>query len=237
MKNIVRFQIFEQFPGLTCAVVGRPLGVKTGFDENYQIYLEENLKKIIEVFRIATIKIMHQVHGVDIHECSLKEARQIFKQTDGLLTTEKGIFLLLKTADCVPIFLFEPSVKIVMLVHGGWRGILNDIVGRAISHIVRHGGRAENIFVGLGPYIRDCCYSVDEERFVQFKSVFPNFNFEKRNFLDLGRLCAFQMSRLGIPQGNIEMSEVCTACNYNNFYSYRAGSGGLNNVGIIGMIN
>lgn len=218
MQNVVRFKIFEKFPELACGIVGRPLGIKSGFDENYQIKYEKNLKTIIDFFNASNIRIMFQVHGINIHECGLTDRKEIIEKTDGLITQAGNLFLVVKTADCVPIFFYEPMIKMVGVVHAGWKGTLNEIAGKMVTNIVRHGGRAENISVAIGPYIHDCCYNVSQDR-----------------FLDLGKICAFQMIKLGVPASQIEISQICTKCNNDRFYSFRAGDRNVNNVGIIGM--
>lgn len=233
MQNAIRFEIFEQFPELVCGVIGKPLGVKTGFDKNYQIKYEENLKKIIDHFEIKNIRIMYQMHGILIHECDFSDKNEIIAKTDGLITKKHDLFLVVKTADCVPIFFYEPTIKTIGVVHAGWKGTLKQIAGEMITNIVRHGGRAENIFAAVGPYIHDCCYNVASDRFLRFKKSFSDFIFNKSNFLDLGKICVHQMLKLGVPEKQIELSDICTKCNHGKFYSFRAGDRNVNNVGMI----
>ena len=52
-----------------------------------------------------------------------------YNKVDGLITDNPNIMLTLKVADCVPIYLYIPDSKIIGLVHSGWRGTVNGIIG------------------------------------------------------------------------------------------------------------
>lgn len=212
--NVVRFKIFDKFPEIDCRFYGKE--IDGGAEE----------RKMIS---------MKQVHGNHIVYVDNKFNGEIAEDADGLITGRKNIFLRVKAADCAPVFFYEPNIKIIGVVHAGWKGTLKEITGKMISHIVRHGGRAENIIIAIGPYIHDCCYNIPSERFLRFKTSFPDFSFKKPNFLDLGKICAFQMIKLGVPERQIEISKICTECQHDKFYSFRMGDVGVKNIGVIGM--
>jgi hypothetical protein len=209
------FRIFNKFPEL-----------------DYRFY-RKDLDGWPEKREIVSMK---QVHGDNIVCLDKCFSEKIVKNADGLITKRKNIWLKVKVADCVPIFFYESVIKMIGVVHAGWIGTLNNIAGKMITNIVRHGGRAENIVAAIGPYIHDCCYDVPSDRFLMLKNAFSGFGFKKPDFLDLGKICAYSMIKLGVPEKQIDLSKICTKCNHHKFYSFRAGNRNVNNIGIIGLI-
>ena len=55
---------------------------------------------------------------------------------DAMITTKKNIPLVIKTADCIPILLYDKENKVLALVHSGWKGTLNNIVGKTVSKML-----------------------------------------------------------------------------------------------------
>src|ERR1700730_2404269 len=83
--------------------------------------------------------------------------------TDGLITEEPWP-LLITTADCFPVIVYEPGEKMVAWVHGGWRGTVAGILPRAVARLVREtGGRASELRAGIGPGICGGCYEVGDD--------------------------------------------------------------------------
>ena len=213
-EHYLTFKIFNQFPEVDSRFYGKDLG---GWVEKKETVT------------------MRQIHSNNIVYIEEYFPGKIVKDVDGLITKKKNVFLMVKIADCIPIFFYEPRVKAIGVVHAGWKGTLLNIVGKMINNIVRHGGRAENIFAAIGPCIHECCYNVLPDRFLKFKNSFSDFSFEKPNFLDLGEICAFQMIKLGVLENHIEISSICTKCSRDKFYSFRVGDRNINNIGVIGM--
>ena len=73
------------------------------------------------------------------NECGLGilENTSPLPNTDGLITAERGVFLFMVTADCVPVLLFEPNKKVVALLHAGWKGTLHKIAQKGVA-IMQH---------------------------------------------------------------------------------------------------
>ena len=146
--------------------------------------------------------------------------------------------LCIKTADCVPILISSKDGKEVSAVHAGWRGTVADIVTNAVE---KFSCKKEDILCTIGPCIGVCCYEVGEEvyeatkRLFEYKgighltdSMFRNVctcsasSKKKANLAEINRqlLIAF-----GIPQENIDVSGICTACHEDEFFSHRASGG------------
>ncbi len=82
-----------------------------------------------------------------------------YGEADGLVTTTRGLPLVVATADCVPVALV--GERSVSMVHAGWRGVSAGIVREAVAAIARGGDTVTSAVIG--PHIRPCCYEVGHE--------------------------------------------------------------------------
>jgi len=83
-----------------------------------------NKKKISRELGIdwKSIYSVKQVHGAKIKIIRSKKAKQEEREADALISNQKNVFLMIKTADCFPVLFFDPIKKIIAAVHVGWRG-------------------------------------------------------------------------------------------------------------------
>ena len=139
-------------------------------------------------------------------------------------------------ADCMPLYLYNPSTKVFGLVHSGWKG--TGIIGHAIKKALENfGGNIKDFHVVLGPHIRSCCYIVNKERADYFAENFtaecvspleengkcyagkrglsiPWYNGEGELYrLSLEKANLACILKLGIPEENITLIKDCTCCN------------------------
>lgn len=136
---------------------------------------------------------------------------------DGLILhplLDKGLAALLLFADCVPIVLVGDVDMAV--VHGGWRGILGGIVERAGRAMTGPPGSAV-----IGPSLGPCCFTVSEDVAEAFARRFgPGVVDEGR--VDLWEAASVALRELGVRSAQIVNPRLCTSCNRDLFYSYRA---------------
>lgn len=204
----------------------------------------QNVHKFADALNVDAKKIISvpQVHSNEVRLVSLDDAGAgVFCDApfsaDGYVTEESDLPIGVKTADCVPILLEARSenddVIAVSAVHAGWRGTALRIVENAINGLRSLGAKNENIYVAIGPAVDVCCYEVGsdfaneinkklgqnyENKFIKVQtdgSLYANI---KGMNLEILREC-------GIPEANIEVSEYCTCCNPNLFYSHRGQKG------------
>ena len=161
-----------------------------------------------------------------IHQNKVAEVIEshYYPNCDGLLTGKKA-WLCLKTADCLPVFLYSADKKILAALHAGWRGLSLNIVAKATCVLEKKGVDLKNVFVAIGPHISRCCYQVGSE-IVNIFTLLDNKNksyvrTSKGNiFLDLGAITVNQLINIGIPKSNIEDVDICTSC-HKEFNSLR----------------
>ena len=129
--------------------------------------------------RVVALRQIHSdiVHRVDAVENTATEnaSRDDTPQGDALFTRERGVLLVVQTADCIPILLADPRHRAVAAVHAGWRGTLCRIVEKTLGRMkMEFGTRPEDVIAALGPGIGQCCYEVGPEVAREFQAQFPN---------------------------------------------------------------
>ena len=92
---------------------------------------------------------------------------------DGLMTSEPGVLLTIRIADCLPVLLVDPQKRAVAAIHAGWRGALGRVIEKAVGDMRRtFGSDPQDLIAALGPSIRACCYNVGEEVVESFYGKF-----------------------------------------------------------------
>lgn len=192
---------------------------------------EQSLLKEFKKFKTIFLLQKHTNSVAVYPGSSLKEPN------DGIITQQKGVLLLLRTADCIPILFFDETTKTVGAIHAGWRGLADNIIKNGIEKAKKHYKINTNTTkVILGPSIGACCYKVSED----FKDNFKEYpeglrGFGKHITFDLKAVAVKQLKELGIIKENIEIPEFCTSC-HNQFYSYRRDKTSNRNISFIGRI-
>ncbi len=160
----------------------------------------------------------------------LVESEQQPGIADAVVTKRKGILIGVRVADCAPILLFDPKKEVIGAVHAGWRGTAAEILKKTLNVMIdRFCSSLSDILVAIGPCIRWCCYHVGYEVIEAMKKVMKDGDYyvkkgEKYCF-DLAAANKYQTLSMGIPSGNIWMSEECTRCLPEKYYSYRYAKG------------
>ena len=182
----------------------------------------------IKVDKVITAK---QVHGslVNIISTSSKKSDQ---DEDGLITNSPGIALAIRTADCIPILIFDPQKKVISALHSGWKGTRLEILKEAVIKMKTHfNSHLDDIHVLTGPHIYDCCYEIKEDVADQFKNpdttaqpIVQRGKRSKRTYLNLLAQIKMTAQQLGLK--HFDSIGLCTACsksskNNKRFFSFR----------------
>ena len=153
---------------------------------------------------------------------------------DGLITNEKDLPLVTFHADCVPLFFYDPVCKVVAAAHSGWRGTVGKIGKVVIEKMNENfGSNPIDIICGIGPSICKDCYEVSKDVADAFRESFgedayrilrpSTFNPDDKNkfMLDLWEACRLALLEAGVKEEHIEVTDYCTRCNLELFYSHR----------------
>lgn len=149
---------------------------------------------------------------------------------DALVTATPALALLVTTADCVPVWLYDPDRRVVGMVHAGWRGTIKAAGRRAVERMQAEWGcDPARMLAVVGPAIGPCCYEVDEP-------VRSALGPERAHWLrpgarpdrwqlDLWSANREQLVDAGLPPPAVAVAGLCTACRTDLFYSHRAEGG------------
>lgn len=207
---------------------GLNVGHRVG--DNPQV-VEANHRLILEHLGLKPQNLVtaHQVHGSAVAIIGHKHGGSIIPATDGLVTAQSGILLMLRFADCVPIFLYDPRHHTLALGHAGWRGIAAGLARSMVQAMSREmGSDPREIIAALGPAAGACCYTVGEEVIDSIKLSVPHWEkaVDRRNgafYLDMWHSISLQLGGSGVS--SIEISSICTAMNTEEFFSHRGEKG------------
>ncbi len=90
--------------------------------------------------------------------------RKLDYEADGLVTDIPGVTLVVFSADCLPILLYDPVRRVVAAVHAGWRGTALGIAARAVEQMGDcYGCDRQDILAAIGPGISKCCFETHED--------------------------------------------------------------------------
>ncbi|MBE6640251.1 MAG: peptidoglycan editing factor PgeF [Ruminococcaceae bacterium] len=196
--------------------------------------------------RLVSVPQIHSSRIFTVTEDMLGEGvyRKATAEGDGYIITERGMFAAVKTADCVPVLLYDPAEKICAAVHAGWRGTFALIAAGAVGRMKELGCKADNIRVAIGPAIVGACYEVGKEVAdaaigalgEKAEHVLVRGRSEGKYLCDLKTANSIILCNAGVKKENIDVCGLCTHCERETFYSHRA-SGGVRGtmMSVIGM--
>lgn len=221
--NSLSFAIFQQYPEVICKMttkINGPMFIR----RDPFVHASKLLSLMSDIDK--PLVLMEQRHGAQvILNPSYQKETPVFG-VDGIVSNQRNALFGVVTADCVPLYFFDPILKIIAVAHAGWKGTLLHIADVAISKMKELGSKPSEIVVAIGPHIGACCYEVQESRADAFtydvgrnsQVVIMN---EGKWFIDLGRANKFQLLNAGIKTEHIDAPIACTSCQEDLFFSYR----------------
>ncbi len=152
---------------------------------------------------------------------------------DGLITNEPGLALTIFSADCIPVLLYDPTKRVIAAVHAGWRGTAGDIAGKAARLMQEdYASAPEDILTSIGPGISQCCFETHADvpdamiealgtLATPYITCLENGKFK----VDLKGINAALLMRAGVSPEHVEISNDCTACLPDKYWSHRVTQG------------
>ena len=87
--------------------------------------------------------------------------------TDAVFTDVPGLCLAVKTADCIPVLLYDHRNHTIAAIHAGWKGTVQYIVQKTIAAMHSNGADLSAI---IGPGISLQSFEVGDEVFERFQT-------------------------------------------------------------------
>ena len=188
------------------------LGKAIGFDLKKSVHTKQTHTDIV---RIAD----ESLWGAGLYKADLSDC-------DALITNTPGTALVIFTADCTPVLLYDPITGAVGAAHAGWRGTASDIAGKTVRAMVENFGcQPENIRAAIGPNIGKCCFETDRDvpdtiYALLGEETAPYITQKGEKYhLDLKQINACLLHRAGVR--SVDISTHCTFCNPDLFWSHR----------------
>jgi len=244
-ERFFKFSLLEKFP-LICGVSTRNYGdMRFGqlpdeeviknrqqFCQSLKINLDDLVvAKLVHGSKITTVAKEEKGRGV-------RDLASAIDQTDGLITKEKGVYLMVTVADCFPIFVYDPIREIVGLVHAGWRGIIAQIVDNLLGKLKNLGSDPRDLIFALGPGICQKHFIVKKAVLQKFQEYYPSATLVRNHdgYVDLRKAILFDLKKGAVAADNIEVAGDCPACLNGLYGSFRKeGAAVPASAAIIGM--
>ncbi|MBN1870181.1 MAG: peptidoglycan editing factor PgeF [Candidatus Omnitrophica bacterium] len=169
-------------------------------------------------FQITKAVNIRQVHGdriIVVPKDKPYIAPQVLEEADGIVTDTVNLPVVVRTADCVPIFAYDPSRRKIGLFHAGWKGTAKEILLKGLRLMK---ARPQSVKIAFGPAIRACCYEIGGDVQACFpKDIIPK---KGKHYLDLVEVNRNQALQSGVKEENVTDCGICTCCD-ENYFSYR----------------
>jgi YfiH family protein len=203
------------------------LGMNRGDDLGH---VRENYDIICHALDIGARDIVcsRQVHGRNVEVVTRADCGEVYtpspREADGLITQEPGVALMVFTADCVPILLHDSRKGVIAAIHAGWRGTAMDIAGAAVRKMAEIFG-CDEIHAAIGPCISQCCFETDRDVYEALNNALAEETercAESRGdkfMVDLKEANRLLLLKAGVR--NIAISDECTSCLPNKYWSHR----------------
>lgn len=182
-------------------------------------------KRVLDQMQVSPRELYTgtQVHGIHIAYCDGTNGEEYmmgrnFPDTDGLITDQPEVALLIKYADCSPIILFDPVRGVHAALHSGWRGTVQRISEHAIEMMEsRFNSKREDILAYIGPSIDAYHYQVGDEVYEAFKEFERRDRFFSRKanrwHLSMSEANLESLLMSGLQKNKIEVSRESTFTN------------------------
>jgi len=239
MKNIYTFKKLLNQKNCTHIITKKDIAQAHNF--SLALHTGEEPQKIIEN-RTAIAKNFPNMHFIVANQTHsdniviIKEKNKTWlssreehaiEDCDALITNRTDIMLTILTADCVPILLFDPKQNVVAAIHAGWKGTEQEIAAKTVKKMQEEfNSNPKDIIAGVAPSIGRCCYEVDWNVAQHFEAIENAYDKKGDKYmLDLPYVNKLQLLNAGLLEENIEMSNICTACEVEDYFSYRKEGG------------
>lgn len=246
--RVITYPALSEYDGELChAFSTRCGGVSEGFCSTMNLgfnrgddpaNVKENYRRIFRNLSIpeGSAVFTKQTHTVNVRRVTAADRgigieREIpYDDIDGLVTDDCNVALTVFTADCVPVYLYDPKARAIGLCHAGWRGTVGGIAKETVRLMQKEFScDPADIVAVIGPSIGPECFEVGEEVAVFFDEAYggaatirkdgckPHVNLWEANRLTL--------ADAGVMPEKITVSGFCTMCNPEITFSHRATGG------------
>lgn len=196
--------------------------------------VRENYRRVCRLMGVGIdgMAVTRQVHGnrvrivteADRHVCM----SSVPYEADGIVTNVKGLPIMCMVADCVPVLLWDGVHSVAGAIHCGWRSSVTDILKNTLEQMASLGAEPGCIRAAIGPSIGRCCFETDDDVPAAIEAYLSGDTeglFDRRpdgkTMVDLRQANARRLLQLGLLPRNIDISDECTMCSHDKYWSHR----------------
>ena len=196
--------------------------------------VRENYRRVCALFGVGENDacVTNQVHKADVRVVTAADKHTCLGPTpyeaDGIVTASVGLPIFCFVADCVPVLLWDCKSRAAGAVHCGWRSSVGDILMHALTGMTALGAEIADIRAAIGPSIGACCFETDDDvpaAVTEWLGGETDGLFARRpdgkTMVDLRLANARRLCQLGVPVKNIDLSDECTYCSHDKYWSHR----------------
>ena len=209
------------------------LGMKGGDDHKSVL---ANRKKLASSLKIGLDQMVfaNQCHSSKVFVVDKSEAGKgaydtdsVRGASDALITNQRGLCLLVLTADCAPILLYSPQKQAIAVIHAGRAGIVSNILSNTVDRLQSEFDCAVgDIVAWIGPTISAKNYPItaEAEQEIRLSNGLVTKALEKvsgQTCFNLNKAIDFQLQQKGFRSVNITHSNICTYTNPEILFSER----------------
>jgi polyphenol oxidase len=235
------YEMFSGFPAdLTAGITLRRGGTSAGTCSSFNLGLHtgDDAKDVVaNRLRLASsidakaedFVFADQVHGSQIATVKIGQGfwshDDAVRGTDALITSERGLVLVIMVADCAPVIVFDPVRSVLALVHVGWRGAVGHLTSAVISRMeIEFGCKSSDLLVGVGPCIGFASFEVGPDvvalsdpalRSAATASVGDSYRFDIQRAIDV------DLKSCGVRLESVEVMAGDTYLDTDDYFSYR----------------
>lgn len=242
---LLTYRLHRQYPAVFAYSTTRQGGVSSGAyaTMNCNAYCGDSLENVrLNRQRLCcellpcvpkALLIPHQTHGTvvrkveaDFLELSPTQQQMQLEGVDALITNVPRIAINVSTADCIPLFLFDPVHRAIGIVHAGWRGTVGRIVENTLVAMQQHYDTDPTVTeVVIGPGISVDAFEVGQEVYDAFAEAgFPMSQIAIRKtkwHIDLWKANQWLLQQQGVSPERMELCGICTYKLNEQFFSAR----------------
>lgn len=186
----------------------------------------ENKKRVSVAFGLSpqAMVCVKQVHGDSVYILDNEDKKGYEEaEADAIITNLKNIVIGILTADCVPVLIYDPIKRASGVSHAGWKGATIGIASKTITAMTEtFASNPSDMLAAIGPSIGVCCYNVNADVENEFKKRYIDASiYIKQGRVDLKGMNLLDLKGAGLKKENISVSNICTSCGNDLFFSYR----------------
>ncbi len=219
---MIRHGFFNRFGGVSKGIY-KGLNCGLGSDDEIRD-VKKNIEKVCQKIGCNknNLVFLDQIHSNNVYKISKIPKEKL--KGDSLITNKKGIALGILTADCAPVFIYDPVNNLISALHAGWKGAYKKIVSTTLRKFKSSGSNFNDLIAVIGPCIGKDNYEVRNDfldKFINQDSSNKKFFKIKRDqiYFSLKDYIKEQLMKSGVK--NIEIIRKDTYKLSNNFFSAR----------------